>query len=242
MNKNDFDKKCFDFEELISAAIDGELDHDEFSELENHVDNCSECRARYQQMDSVNDLLGEYEQSLAASKAFVETSQRLPLTAKPVVDLSTTESPIIAAASASFDCVDKGALATMTAAPAKARRHQAKQTSANETSSSSNRRRMMFAGGAFAALGLAAMLTTSPSETAEPTVDAAALTQTVHQVTVLNHETKRAQQSQTNTMGFELRALRLAALNSAKDPKQMEAIYAKIDSIQQRLEQLKLKP
>ncbi len=51
------DNHCFQFEPLISAAIDGELEPGEVNLLESHLDDCERCRHQYRQFEEVNDML-----------------------------------------------------------------------------------------------------------------------------------------------------------------------------------------
>lgn len=218
-------RDCFEFEELISAAIDGELDVDEFGDLETHVDHCDECRKRYQRMETVNDWLVAHERSSLACKSLLETSSRITLDEKPIVNGCQIESPLIGAATATLPISSKSSIEKNSILPLD--RHPSR-----------HRRRLGLAGGALAAVGLAALLSTSSTDTSLPDIDPGELSASVQQVTVLNHQTQRAQVSQTKTLELELRALRLQLRNTSCSPDEMAIAIRKLDSIENRLKQL----
>ncbi|MGI9517902.1 MAG: anti-sigma factor family protein [Pirellulaceae bacterium] len=61
--KNEIENNhCFQYQPLISAAIDGELEPGEVTLLETHLDDCERCRHEYRQFERVNDWLVTHDQ------------------------------------------------------------------------------------------------------------------------------------------------------------------------------------
>lgn len=210
MNKN-----CSDFEILISAAIDGELEPVEFAELESHVDVCDRCRHEYQKMETVTDWLVAHDYCSSAisetdSKMMVETCARQAFSAVLPVNGhagSTLEKP--------------------------------KPSSASQASPI--RGRNFLAGGMLAATaaGLAALL--SPGSPAEPSVSIPIkeVSEPAERATVLNEQSLSIQLSQAEVMEQELRVLKLLAQHSNAEPDEIEALNNKIDSLMQRVRSLR---
>ncbi len=222
---------CTDFEELISAAIDGELDAEEFEVLDRHVDGCLNCRQRYQQLDAVNDCLIQSEQ-LGIVKPMVETSRREMAMAAPVsstVSACATVAPT--AATNAIGASNATAATTMASkyVPSKKSRHK---------NSNTKSRNSWLAGGALAAVGLAALLSNPVSPTINQPEFEADLVKPISRISTLNAQAQNVQTKQTKILIQELRTLRLSARYTSGDQQRVQQIEQKIEQLMQRVYQL----
>lgn len=204
-------KDCTEFEILISAAIDGELDPGEFAELELHVDHCNACRRQYQAFETVNDWLIAHDAE--PTKQLVETSAR-----------TTFESvlPVNGHAHAT-----SGLATTPKATP---RNHGIDP----------GRGRTFLAGGmlAAAAAGLAALLSSGTDEPSTQLTPLADIVVPVEKVSLLNERSHSIQDSQARMIEQELRTLKLLARHSSGQKAEIQLIEQKIDALKQRLDKL----
>ncbi len=65
------------YTEMINRYIDGDLDVSETAELEDHFNECSECRKTYQDLKKIRDLLYETEKSSLDDKWYNETAKKI---------------------------------------------------------------------------------------------------------------------------------------------------------------------
>lgn len=65
------------YTEMISRYIDGDLDVSESAELEDHLNECSECRKTYQDLKKIRDLLNETEKSTLDDKWYNDAAKKI---------------------------------------------------------------------------------------------------------------------------------------------------------------------
>lgn len=86
---NDKHCQCDEFEPLISAMIDGELDADERNELNSHLQNCGHCKRRVVAFEEVDLAIGRLSR---ANVADGRADESIPFSlAKPPFEMRPTK-------------------------------------------------------------------------------------------------------------------------------------------------------
>lgn len=237
---------CIEYEILISAAIDGELEQNEFVELEAHVDQCESCREQYRRFEVVTDMLDRADNSASnlpvGGKRLVETSRRelapseTALTDDSIRNLvnglvsqeSSIASPVRLNGSRSNGAKINGKL------------NGGKQRPDDRNGRGLGRH--FLAGGLLAATaaGVAALLTPDGVDEVLPKAPAALADVSIPAEEASSSMAKSwvIQDSQTRAIQQELRTMRLLAETMDLDSEDSRLILAKIESLTKRAERL----
>jgi hypothetical protein len=210
--------RCSEFEELMSAALDGELETTERTSLQTHVDNCPPCRHLFQQLQHVNQCL------IACDQAAHRTNSSHPLYR---IESPLPPKPVNGQAATRTFSVEPKSVVDGSHLAATGRRY--------------------LAGGLLAvtAAGLAALLSTRTPEPPQENFPVTDISAPIEKVTRLNQQALAIQASQVRTMEQELRTLRLMARSAPGDDSRIAEIESRIDDLirdVQQLEQSDLNP
>ena len=230
------DKDCTDFEILISAAIDGELEPGEFEVLESHVEQCDGCRSEYLKLESLTDMLLTHERwqdqrqqandlmtnqsDRSANKQLVETSSRTPLPVGEMASDGNSNNGLVVNGHAKAD-----------------KPTAASQSGGRDSGNESGFGRNFLAGGMLVATaaGLAALLTPPSLEPLPALVPIADFALPAERATILHEQTRSLQASKTRALDQELRTLKLMLVSCDASPEQVALIKAKVEEIEKRV-------
>ena len=238
------DKDCTDFEILISAAIDGELEPGEFEVLESHVEQCDGCRSEYLKLESLTDMLLTHERwqdqrqqandfstdlatdltanqsNCSVNKQLVETSSRTPLPVGDMAGDGNSNNGLVVNGHAKAD-----------------KPTAASQSGGRDSGNESGFGRNFLAGGMLVATaaGLAALLTPPSLEPLPALVPIADVALPAERATILHEQTRSLQASKTRALDQELRTLKLMLVSCDASPEQVALIKAKVEEIEKRV-------
>lgn len=213
--------ECSNYEILISAALDGELDPAEFARLESHVETCADCRRQYRNFEAVNDL--------------VLTSDEQWSTASPGRESLARERVETSGRIAIESAISRNGQSHSPNLPFAGEKPTPRREKGNF-----DRGRTFLAGGFLAATaaGLAALLTSGTDEATTSPLSSSEFRSSVEKVSNMNRTAHTLQQTQTRMMNQELRTMRLMARHSGGDQTEVAQLEKKIDDLMQRLQDL----